>query len=195
MQQLTLRLAHVRQPATTLRWSLSLPTRDAAQLQTLIEARLEQTPLAAPVRALRLSSGRYLPFTAKQTDLFASRAQDPEAVGALLDRLRARLGDEAVRYLRCVADHRPEYASQLSERPAPDGAVVSTPRPVWLLASPQPLTEPPTLLTGPERIESGWWQIDVDRDYYIARAADGRRLWVFRTRRAPRRWYVHGVFG
>mgnify|MGYP000057601428 FL=1 len=50
----------------------------------------------------------------------------------------------------------------------------------WLLEAPRPLPEknavplhedgPLTLLAGPERIESGWWDGgDVKRDYFIAR--------------------------
>jgi protein ImuB len=51
------------------------------------------------------------------------------------------------------------------------------------------------LVSGPERIESGWWDGgDVARDYYIARAADGAQWWIFRECGAPRRWFVHGCF-
>jgi protein ImuB len=74
-----------------------------------------------------------------------------------------------------------------------------------LLAEPRPLPalrgaprlrgRPLELVAGPERIESGWWDgDDVARDYYLARAADGARLWVFRTRRRPAAWFVHGLF-
>ena len=33
------------------------------------------------------------------------------------------------------------------------------------------------------------------RDYFETRAEDGVRLWVYRERRTPQRWYVHGLFG
>jgi protein ImuB len=37
------------------------------------------------------------------------------------------------------------------------------------------------ILTGPERIESGWWDGgDVRRDYYMVETGDGQRAWVFR---------------
>jgi protein ImuB len=77
-------------------------------------------------------------------------------------------------------------------------------RPVWLLAEPQPLAGgeqpryegPLEIEEGPERIESGWWDgHDVQRDYYVARTPAGIRLWVFRERRAPAGWFLHGVFG
>jgi protein ImuB len=77
-------------------------------------------------------------------------------------------------------------------------------RPLWLLAEPQALEGVARprfegeleLEEGPERIESGWWDgRDVARDYYVARNPAGARLWVFRERHPPRRWFLHGVFG
>ena len=77
-------------------------------------------------------------------------------------------------------------------------------RPVWLLAEPQRLEgeEQPRyqgaleLEEGPERIESGWWDgRDVRRDYYVARTPAGVRVWIFRERRTPGGWFLHGVFG
>jgi protein ImuB len=53
------------------------------------------------------------------------------------------------------------------------------------------------LLSGPERIESGWWSGQgVARDYYVARADSGARVWIFCERDAEgrRHWCLHGVF-
>jgi protein ImuB len=51
------------------------------------------------------------------------------------------------------------------------------------------------LESGPERIETGWWDgQDVRRDYYVACNANGRRVWVFSDRRSGH-WYLHGLFG
>ena len=71
------------------------------------------------------------------------------------------------------------------------------------MAEPQPLTVrdarpwhggPLQLLSGPERIESGWWGGgDVARDYYVARAGNGARLWIYRARDVSA-WFLHGVF-
>ncbi|MBL8324803.1 MAG: DNA polymerase Y family protein [Rubrivivax sp.] len=66
-------------------------------------------------------------------------------------------------------------------------------RPVWLLPDPLPLAErhalpllegqPLQLLAGPERIEAGWWDGEpAVRDYFIALAADGSLVWVWRRR-------------
>ena len=78
-------------------------------------------------------------------------------------------------------------------------------RPVWLLPTPQRLREreglprrrgPLRLLGGAERIETGWWDRgDIARDYYTAVDLHGVRLWIFRERTAPHRWFLQGVFG
>jgi protein ImuB len=84
-------------------------------------------------------------------------------------------------------------------------------RPLGLLAVPQALTATHDaagrtqhllhegralqLVTGPERIESGWWDgADIARDYYIARDGAGALWWVFRECAARRRWFLHGCF-
>ncbi|WP_455205941.1 Y-family DNA polymerase [Kaarinaea lacus] len=77
-------------------------------------------------------------------------------------------------------------------------------RPLWLFVQPQPLKNkngvlwyqgPVNIISGPERIENGWWSsADVCRDYYVAKEDNGSRLWVFRDLDAAGQWYVHGLF-
>ena len=90
-------------------------------------------------------------------------------------------------------------------------AAAAAVRPVWLLAHPEPLTEratgptlggqPLQLLSGPERIESGWWDAALaERDYFIAQLPGGALVWVYRARlplaAAPASgWFLHGRFG
>jgi protein ImuB len=51
-------------------------------------------------------------------------------------------------------------------------------------------------LSATERIESGWWdRRGIGRDYFIARTAEGSRVWIYRERAGRRRWYLHGYFG
>lgn len=79
-------------------------------------------------------------------------------------------------------------------------------RPPWLLPVPEPLSEidglprrhgPLRLLGEPERIETGWWEEaqEVARDYYQAVDIRGVRLWIYRERVKPHRWFLQGVFG
>ena len=71
-------------------------------------------------------------------------------------------------------------------------------RPLWLLAAPRPLGTDPAaaelkLVSGPERIETGWWDgAEVGRDYFVGRSARGEALWLYRERGGA--WFVHGVF-
>jgi protein ImuB len=54
---------------------------------------------------------------------------------------------------------------------------------------------PLKLLSGPERIEGGWWDSsDVQRDYYIVRTSNGENLWIFRDLSKKNDWYLHGFW-
>jgi protein ImuB len=104
------------------------------------------------------------------------------------------------------AEHRPERAWRATAPGAGAGQAPRSPRPLWLLERPRPLDEvdskphyhdgPLSLIAGPERIESGWWdEADVKRDYFIAQTPDLATLWIYRERKQPGGWYLHGIFG
>jgi protein ImuB len=95
-----------------------------------------------------------------------------------------------------------------TSRHLPEGERPLPPRPAWLLDAPQRLSVhqerawrqgPLRLVSGPERIEAGWWEPGtVTRDYFIAADTEGALLWVFRERPvkgADAAWYLHGLFG
>ena len=158
-----------------------------ALLFELARGRLEQVQLPAPVGAIALCADELPPFVPVHRELFDQRPQQAMPWEQLRERLRARLGEDAVHGVQARADHRPECAS-LSPPDVPVRHEASSPgtapgvRPGWLLAKPVPLRGPmPRLVAGPERIESGWWDgDDVRRDYYLARLASGQDAWVFR---------------
>lgn len=201
---------------TSVRLGRALPAAGADDWQRLLRERLGRLVLPAPVRALVLRSGAFAPRTGGGAQLPGVGGGDaPEAAFALLDRLRARLGEAAVGGVGLVAEHRPEAAWRrvrpmpVAGRPASADAAVplpDAPRPLWLLAAAQRLPMRDghpwrdgrlALESGPERIESGWWDgAGIARDYYVARSPAGVRLWVFRERHGPPgHWYLHGVFG
>ena len=217
IDSLELRLLHREAPATRLRLRFAEPVAVAGRIAALLQERLARTELPAAVRSVRLRSGAPVEAHAEAGDLFAHDRRRFAAVPQLVERLRARLGGEAVHGLCLVAEHRPEAAQRSGDILAPaspahvlagkrteEAEVSPAPRPVWLLAVPQPLEggDPPRyegaleIEEGPERIESGWWDGgDVRRDYYVARNPAGVRLWIFRERRAAGGWFLHGVFG
>ena len=78
-------------------------------------------------------------------------------------------------------------------------------RSFWLLAQPLALVvrqhrpfygSPLRLLSGPERIEAGWWDgALVLRDYFVAQGEEGACYWIYRERDASSaRWFLHGLF-
>ncbi|MCC5858139.1 MAG: DNA polymerase Y family protein [Ectothiorhodospiraceae bacterium] len=206
VQQLDLRLEHRRVPATRLQPGLMRPSRSPAHLLMICRERLEQHTLPAPVTAIELRAEHLLPLPPEAMILLESGAQAPEQHRLeLIERLRARLGEEAVGRLATLPEHRPEKAWRLLP---PDRAAEQRPdphRPLWLLSSPRALRTgqglphwqgPLLLCHGPERIETGWWDgEDICRDYYRARAANGALLWIYQDRRRPGDWYLHGFFG
>lgn len=202
IQTLRLMLVHEREPATRLVLRLSAPSHDAGHLERIAQERLAKVTLAAPVLEIALTSDRLRRSEQAQQVLWAHAgdARD-DAWPAVLDRLRARLGHEAVTWLAAPADHRPEQATAVVDEPSTEAATGDdhSPRPLWLLEQPEPIDQALAWIGPPERIETGWWQSGIRRDYYRAMDCHGRLVWVFRDLEAARageqRYYLHGLFG
>jgi protein ImuB len=206
IQTLQLRLRHRELAATRVQVGLASITSERRRLSDVLVQKLARLELKAPVRAMELISGSLRGLSASSLDVFAglgagsgTGSGSRDTAPQLVERLRARLGEQAVYGVCLIAEHRPEAAWGRVHAllAAPTGGALMAdpqmPRPVWLLEQPLPLSKP-QLLHGPERIESGWWDgKGVARDYYVARQAQGARLWVFQER-LSKRWYVHGIF-
>jgi protein ImuB len=164
----------------------------------------EQLQLATGVEGLALTCNNLRSGQPENIDLFHPGKQR-EPLAHLLDRLRSRLGLQAIEKVGCRDEHLPEFAVHVgSDRPGgePGSGRPCAQRPFWLMPQPQPLRQHGrqlywhgalTLLYGPERIEDNWWREAISRDYYIAGDRNGQHYWVFRDRLA-RRWYIHGIF-
>jgi protein ImuB len=200
---LELAFLHLRRPPTIERFDLREPTSDRDRLLHLVEDRLERSALPVPALALRMVSGVFRPMTRKDADLFEAKPHD-ERAEALLEQLQERFGSSAVHGLYAIPEHRPEkaWAKAPQRSPRARGAAHELPaleaRPLWLLRKPVAIEareDSLQLVSGPERIESGWWdEQDVARDYYTAKNTGGQRMWVFRDHRT-RSWFLHGLFG
>jgi protein ImuB len=199
---------------TQVPFTLGTPARMPAHLIGVLRERLARVALPAPVEALILESEETAPLAGRNLGLLPGDAADAAQM-PLVDRLRARLGDDAVILLAPHAEHRPEKSDR--ERfasiapspgtprkksrdsvPLPDG-----PRPLWLFDEAEPLQHrleqaPWILKDGPERIESGWWDgNDLRRDYFVAETPDGTIVWIYRDHRYGTddgEWFVHGLF-
>jgi protein ImuB len=202
VQRFALHLEHEGRADTVVPIGLLAPERDAALLFELARGRLEQAQTPAPVRAVALLAEELPPFVPAHRELFDERPQQATSWEQLRERLRARLGEDAVHGLSIHEDHRPEAAwravsaasSKRSTSPSSPPAMPSI-RPGWLLAMPIPLRgAAPRLLTAPERIESGWWNGDIRRDYAVAQLSSGQRAWVYQPVGGDGGYWLHGWF-
>lgn len=204
VQRFVLRLKHRDAGATEISIGLVAPSRDAGHFALLMRERLERVVLREPVRAIAVDADDVLPLAGDNLGLFPDEHGMPGNWQRLIERLRARLGVEAVHGVATGADHRPERASVAGESGAKQLTLDFGERPFWLLDAPRSIEEigavphyqgPLTLLAGPERIESGWWDgEDIKRDYFVARTKDNAMVWIFRERGHQAGWYLHGVF-
>jgi len=199
------KLAHEGRDDTCFELNLATATRDVEHLAAILRERLERLALPSPAIAVALESGLLPPLASSNLSFLPDSRDEAETAARLIERLRARLGDEAVKGLAAVADHRPERAWRAAEPGCGTGSL-RTPlsRPLWLLQVPRPLAEiaalphyegPLTLIAGPERVEAGWWDgNDIARDYFVARNPALSLLWIYRERQTGGRWHLHGFF-
>ncbi|TCI03865.1 DNA polymerase Y family protein [Corallincola luteus] len=200
-----LTLSHRDIAATSIVLRSSSPETGFRQWWQLAQLQLEKQHLPAPVLGLSLCCEQLVAITSATTDLLQQRQGEGLTQGQLLGRLQSKLGEGAVYGMTVTGDHRPER----SWKSVPPGTSVdpvmsaspvasSSRRPSWLLPVPCRLSKPDiTILDGPERICSGWWQSasgdEVIRDYYLAWDQQGALCWIFKD--ASGEWFLHGWFG
>ena len=210
-------LVHEDHDPSPLTVHLADASNDEERMTALLRELLGRTQLAAPVYELYLRCAQIVPSQLSHGELFATARGEQESLLRLIERLQARLGPDSVVQLEPRDDYRPEHSfrelpigrASASRSSESDNAAS---RPLWLLPEPIPLSEhqhrpvygtPLTLLSGPERIESGWWDGQwAERDYFVARDEQHALLWIFRPRvlrsagaAARAHWYLHGKFG
>ncbi|MBK5969905.1 MULTISPECIES: Y-family DNA polymerase [Thiorhodovibrio] len=161
---------HADGERTVLRLGSAKPEADMKHWLLLLRERLAGSPAPAPVREIVLDTDRFCSQSRTTGDLFSRQSpllgagleadlQPGSSDGAdLLDRLRARLGDDAVKTLVQVDDHRPERAWRwVDAQQPPDSRTARVPwpsqrkpssesllfadsasaeRPLWLLQTP-----------------------------------------------------------
>src|SRR5256714_1686076 len=204
VQRFGLSLRHRDRAATEVAIGLVAPSRDAEHFTLLVRERLSNLELAAPVREISLRADDVVLLPGRSLGLALEQGKPPGQWEHLVERLRARLGTEAVCGMAFRAEHRPERVGVIADEGPKRLQLDFGERPFWLLESPRPLAEigavphhdgPLELLVGPERIESGWWDgDDVARDYFVARMQNEALVWVYREWRGGGGWYLHGVF-
>jgi len=208
-------LNYVDGRATHFQLELTRPSREHAHFALLLREQLSRIELDGRVKGIALYVDDVTSETiACEGDLFKRQPEGAcEDWPGFLDRLRARLGEQAVRSLQRVADHRPESAWRWSKVPPHAKAPVRTSdrlvsegpaRPLWLMRRPIRLRAqrghlningPLHFLEERERIETGWWDgKPMGRDYFVAANPSGARLWIYRELSGDKNWYLHGIF-
>ena len=163
---------------------------------------LERYSLEENIEGLSLDVSELQQEVMTESDLFGD-SRSNESLYSLIDRLRARLGLQAVQYLDLREAHLPEFSQLLTQEQPAAAPLKAYPgqRPFWLLEEPHPIRAwndqlfwngPLELIYGPERIEDNWWDQPISRDYYVAITEEGQPIWVFQNRH-NQRWYVQGV--
>jgi protein ImuB len=195
------------------------PMRDTEHLCRLLAEHLARIQLPAPVGELLLCADEVVALQPPSASLLPEPQNDGESLALTLERVAARLGPEHVLRPILVEDHRLEWAQhwQPAPQPLPRQRIAPSafPQPTFVLPQPlrlpvrahRPLYQGPLmLLSGPHRIEGGWWHpVDADhspdthhvaRDYWLALSELAGLLWVFQQRLAGDdvAWYLHGSF-
>ena len=205
-------LKHLNLGARRLRWGVYAFEGDGATFEVGFEQPRDQVEDIMAITRLRLewvdlpSEAMTVALDALRTDSLNSAWGERDLLGGsltrgvpsreLIDRLIARLGSQALQQFQILDDHRPEFAWM----PVGEGegvhAAKSIPecgrRPLWLLEPPKPIrSDQLRIVSGPERIQYGWWENELRRDYYVAQDRDDVWCWCFRNAEG---WFLHGYF-
>ncbi|MFC3853543.1 Y-family DNA polymerase [Salinispirillum marinum] len=205
--EIHLRLNYRAHPAKRIALGSAVGTHKAEEWLKIAQLKLERLTLDAEVMHFDVKVRRLLPLVPEALSVLHTtdeRATRPSALRRFTSHLQARLGHASVRQLRLRADHRPHLSvrEQVLQAAEPSTAQYNPPgsgwprrRPYWLLYQPQPVARQQlSLLGGPERIKTGWWDAHaVCRDYYRAQLPDRSLCWVYRQ--PDQQWFIAGYFG
>jgi protein ImuB len=195
------------------------PMRDLEHLCRLLAENLAKVQLLAPAGDLELEALDVQALEETSGSLIPDTVRSGESLSLVLERIAARLGPEKVLRPALAEDHRLEWMQHWQPAPQPLARrrtrATSIPQPTFVFPEPlrlavrghRPMYQGALhLLTGPHRVEGGWWhrvkEGDVEatrnvvRDYWVALSDHCGVLWVFQERLANDEvaWYLQGSF-
>jgi protein ImuB len=206
VQQLVLWLEHGRKLRTRMDLEFATAERESDFILSIAREKLGRLTLPAATIALDLRADALLPYVPRESTWLPGAKEQAIGRERLIQRLSARLGRDHVFGIAIANDHRPDLGWKQFVPGTNTGESVpgTNSRPTWLLNRPRRLVtrdDAPSyqgdlaFISGPERIESGWWDgTEVRRDYYVATNMRGETFWIFREHRGEQGWYMHGVF-
>jgi protein ImuB len=196
--------------------NIARATRDQAHLRRLIWAKIEKIEPGFGIERLRLVAARVEPLGPRPVDGALAGAPPAPDLALLIDRLAVRLGARRIHRLGARESDLPERSVARAGPLAEVALWPRWPRPVRLLAPPEPVEKVMALLPdgaplrftwrgrayrvaaadGPERVYGEWWreaaERDAVRDYFQVEDETGARFWLYR--REDLSWHLHGLF-
>lgn len=199
----------------------AVPTLDSGQILDLVRLRLESLQFSAGVVEITLEAEACRATAEQLHLFSETPKRDLDAANRALARLRAEFGDETVVQAKLKDGHLPEarFAWEPLDRvnlPRHDLNNLNdlnepVPRPLVrrIMAKPMCLPGVPRYthedgwlilghkygsvdkLSGPYVFSGGWWNKEIQRDYYYAETRRGAIAWVYYDR-VRRRWFLQG---
>jgi len=202
-QSLAAAALHLTLNVNQRRHSLPFPTRDVKLLLKLVEHSLDRQPPEAPVAKIRLELVATEPRRV-QHGLFTPAVPEPEKLELTLGKIRGLVGEKNVGYPELFDTHRPGFARPTGVllpfryfRP-PLEARVTADR-LWTRMFQGKILQ----IAGPWRSSGDWWRCsdgeraNWNRDEYDLALSDGALYRIYLDRaldRAPKKWFVEGVY-
>ena len=193
VQQVDIELLHRNEPPSVISVALAGPGWRGQNFLSLLQLKMESTPLPEPVIEIKLQANELLHSDQHTSHFFGAQQYRHETL-SLIGRLQAKLGNQAVFSPTMNDDPRPgnnELPRPAGEKPPALPSALK--RPLWLLRPPE-LTSIDLwqLRHGPERKVCGWWDAgEIERDYWIAQDKFQRLGWLYYE---SGQWYLQGWF-
>ncbi len=200
----------------------AVPTLEAVQILDLVRLRLESLKFAAGVNEIELRAEACAATVEQLRLFAEQPKRDFDSANRALARLRAEFGAAAVVQAKLKDGHLPEARftwepldyvkppqnglNDLNALNRPTAEVLVrriTGKPIMLAGGPYNTHEDGWLLLGPKHgsidkltgpyvYSGGWWNREIQRDYYFAETRRGDLLWLYYDR-VRRRWFLQGT--
>ncbi|MCC6156541.1 MAG: DNA polymerase Y family protein [Deltaproteobacteria bacterium] len=188
------------------------PTLDRKVILNLVQLKWSGHAWTSPVSEMRLTAHPSV-ATTEQLSLFHQPRRDPAAADRALARIRAELGEDAVRTVRLREGHLPEAQWEwvrADRSRSPRARPVRTPRRVRrIFAKPLRLdgemahavigwptrgspADPAAHAGGPFPVSGGWWNREIRRRYFYVETESGQNLWIYFDE-VRKRWFCQGL--
>jgi len=197
-------------------------TQNVSHLFKLFEEKISTLEPGLGIEVFTLEAPKVEDVGPSQTTFWeGAGGLSDNGLSELIDRVSNKMGADRVHRYIPSEHYWPERAITATDS-LDEAALhcwsVTRPRPVYILARPEPIEVtapipdyPPMLFRhrgelhkiiraeGPERIEQEWWiATGQHRDYYMVENEGGVRYWIFRSGHYkgtdPHQWFLHGYF-